>query len=109
VTFNHSFDNVVKKQFQYAACMQRSTGSSGRTPVGSAQVERGREGGREGGEVLRGLGRRGLGKGSCFRNRERWDLGGLISRLCFHFFLGFASRGRPISFPRSFSPVRDRR
>lgn len=35
-------------------------------------------------------------------------LGGLISRLCVHFFLGFASRGRPISFPRSFIPVHDR-
>lgn len=43
-----------------------------------------------------------------FRNWERRWLGrrvGLISRLCVHFFLGFASRGSPISLPRSFKPV----
>lgn len=30
--------------------------------------------------------------------------GGLISRLYLHFFLGFSSRGWPISLPRSFRP-----
>lgn len=40
-------------------------------------------------------------------NRRGW--GGLISRLCVHFFLVFGSRGWPISFPRSFSPVHGQR
>lgn len=38
-----------------------------------------------------------------------WEKEGLISRLCIHFILGFASSGWPISFPRSFSPVHDRK
>lgn len=56
----------------------------------------------EGGEVKR---ERGLG----LNNREIWGWEGLISRLCVHFVLGFASSGWPISFPRSFSPVHERK
>lgn len=33
---------------------------------------------------------------------------GLISRLCDHFCLGFASSGWPMSFPRSFIPDNER-
>lgn len=71
--------------------MQESTKSLGRTQVRSAQVEEGKRG-----EEC-------LGSGG-FRNGEKRVVG-LISRLCVHFFLGCASRGSPISFPRSFKPV----
>lgn len=55
------------------------------------------------GKFLRVLrGGRGI-QDSVTDNRRGW--GGLISRLCVHFFLVFGSRGWPISFPRSFSPV----
>lgn len=59
------------------------------------------------GKFLRVLrGGRGI-QDSVTDNRRGW--GGLISRLCVHFFLVFGSRGWPISFPRSFSPVHGRR
>lgn len=68
----------------------------------------GTEGGRERGEISRVLGS-GVGNGFLFGETGKsgtWE--GWFSRLCFHFFLGLSSKGRPMSFPRSFSPVHTR-
>lgn len=89
--------NVVKTVFQmtcqYAACnvvehqvLREDTGD----------ISPGR--GRDWGKRMAGLG---------FNKKETWVREGLISRLCVHFFLGFASSGWPISFPRSFKPVHE--
>lgn len=78
----------------HSSLMQESTRSLGRTLVRSAQVEEGK-----GGESVWGV-------VEVLETGKRWWPGvGLISRLCVHFFLGFASRGSPISFPRSFKPI----
>lgn len=75
--------------------------------TGEISPGRGRDGEDRGGTFLRILGRWGKGvvQVSVTGKGGNWGGGGLISRLCVHFFLDFASRGWPISFPRSFSPI----
>lgn len=65
--------------------------------------------GRGGEEKSEGSGRWGRRVVQVYLTGKDGTLGGLISRLCVHFFLGFASRGCPISFPRSFIPIHNRR
>lgn len=89
--------------------IQWSTRSSMRD-TGEISPGRGGDGEDRGGKFLRVLGRWGKGVVQVSVTGKngtwgRWGVGGLISRLCVHFFLDFASRGWPISFPRSFSPI----
>lgn len=78
--------------------MQWITRSSGRTLVRSAQVEEGMRK-REERRVLGG------GEGRGFRFQLKGDKGGGADFEAFVHFLVFGSRGRPISLPRSFSPI----
>lgn len=100
-------ENVFQMTCQCAACIAVEHQVL-RQDTGEISPGKGRDRGRRKGESAWGSWRGGRRRGLAFSYKGKKGEGGLISRLCVHFFLGFASRGRPISLPRSFSPVHDR-